>query len=523
MRPPTHLVLGFLFGAFFGSLVLLGPTRIEHLYCGAVSCPITRSLDDVCEIATRAEGLPPVQRASFLAREFSSQWPTDESVELAQVVGTSAPGEKYDAILAALDAAGETGWSCDAMTRLLAAPVAASMKHITVDGRVVAELEDGRVGGHDLETSALVIAPLYEALRNRKPGALTLGVHPALPFKTIAQIIYTAGLADHEAIDLVLLDLNVPKVRIALAPYGTCVDCLAELDEIRVSDSQAAPILAVLGRRTTARTSPRMLGEDALRLVAALGSDGDAWIAARGGVLAPRVGPDFGATVPRGRNGPEFGELRARLEQVRQSYRDESGVVVTADLETRASQLHRMLAQIVGPEPVFETAMLAIPVALFDSHAVIAEVFRDAAGVRLSTRGQLTRPVGTEAPVYASAPAPVAAPTKATSRRAKRRAKKERAVKVSRAALARTFQPHLAEVSRCYRQGLARTPSLAGRVVLRLQVMPNGRLENVRADDQSLGDATVARCIEAAAKDWRVEPLADTPVSVAYPLVLEPR
>lgn len=528
MRVPTHLVLGFLFGTFAGTLILLGPTRIENLYCGAVGCPVTRNLNEVCEIAKRAEALPAERRPAFLAREFAAQWPPDDSIALAQVVGTSPPGEKYDAILDALVASNEQGWSCDAMTRLLAAPVAASMRFITVDGRIVAELDSGLVGGHDLDTGSLVITPLYETLRARGTDKITLGVHPSLPFKTIAQMIYTAGLADHRAVDLVVLDLNVQKVRITLAPYGTCVDCLAEVEEIRRStDREDAPIVAVFGRRTASRTSPRMLAEDALRLVVALGNDGDAWIAARGGVLPPRVGPQHGATVPRSRNGPEFEEVRARLEQVRQSYRDDQGVIVTADLDTRASQLHRLLQHIGGKDGPFTNLMIAIPLALFDSRAVVSEVLRDAQTIRLSTRGQLTP--GAElgaAPVYASTrPATSAEEPKPKRTRKKRPAKKRStkpAPKISRARIAQVFKPHLADVSRCYRNGLADSPSLAGRVVLRLDVLPSGRTDDVRAEDQSLGSRAVTRCIEDAATRWQLEPLADVAVPVAYPLVLEP-
>lgn len=524
MRPPSHLIVGFVCGALLGSLVLVGPTRLGHLYCSLADCPISTTLDSVCDIATKAELVDPSQRARFLAKEFSSQWPTAEAVELAHTVDTSPPGEKYDAIL---DVLGGESWSCPAVTRLLSAPIASSMRRVVVDGVIVANLSNGLVADADLDQDKLVIDPLYQVLRRRPREVLKVGVHPSLPFRTIAQILYTAGLADQDEIDLKLLDLNVPAVRISLAPYGTCMDCLAEIgDAKRGTGVIGEPILALIGHRAATPSSKQhsMLSQDALRLVAALANHGDAWVAARGGVLAPRVGPESGATVPRGRHGPEFSELEARLRQVRQSFADQTGIVATADLDTRASQFHRLLVTLRGTDkPLFETTMVAVPVALFQPYTVISDVFRDAEGVTFSTRAQLTRGAEPVAPVYTNAATrPVPAPRRTATPRAKKRTTAPSTAPLSRSGLAALFRPHLGSVSACYEEGLRDRPSLAGRVMLRLDVLEDGTTDNVRVDDQSLGSASVARCIAERAEEWQLDAPAQAPVSVAYPLSFKP-
>ena len=59
----------------------------------------------------------------------------------------------------------------------------------------------------------------------------------------------------------------------------------------------------------------------------------------------------------------------------------------------------------------------------------------------------------------------------------------------------RIFQRHLNELRFCYEQGLARDPSLAGRVVVRLTVVQDGTASNAAISGTTLGDAAVEACV----------------------------
>lgn len=517
MAPRTYLIAGFLCGAAMGGLFLVGPERLTNVYCRVAGCPSTSDMDDVCDIATRAEALPRQKRPIFMAREFKRLWPAQASVSLAQRVGLAAPGEKYDVILDQLRADGRAGWTCPALARFFFAPVGASMRYVVVDGAPIAQLDQGLVRPADTGESSLVIAPLYDVLRRRTPTnePLEIGLHPALPYKTILQLVYTAGLAEHEDVDLRILDDNIPAVRIALSPYGVCDDCLAELPEISKPKTKPDnPTLAVVGRRTIdGADADEMLAEDGLRLTIALARSSDVWIAARGGVLPPRSGPEDTATVGAAPDGPNYAEAQLRLDQIRASFPHHRGVVMAADLGTRAGPFVRLMVALHGERKVLEEkTMLAVPIELLDDRGVLDDLFSSAGGVTLSTRAQLANastPKGAE---------PSSSPTLASAkrRRARRTPKKRR-----RLPLLSMFRPHLQTVQSCYERGLAKEPTLAGKVVIHLRVETDGSTASVTAEDRSLGSRDVVRCIERAAEKWQLEP-RDEPLTVAYPIVLRP-
>ncbi|KIG16627.1 hypothetical protein DB30_04246 [Enhygromyxa salina] len=87
----------------------------------------------------------------------------------------------------------------------------------------------------------------------------------------------------------------------------------------------------------------------------------------------------------------------------------------------------------------------------------------------------------------------------------------------------RIVRAHMNEVSSCYNAGLAKNPSLAGRVVVDFVVDGQGLVSTAKVSDTTLGDATVGQCIAQAVKRWKFpKPRGGGLVTVSYPFVLAP-
>lgn len=84
----------------------------------------------------------------------------------------------------------------------------------------------------------------------------------------------------------------------------------------------------------------------------------------------------------------------------------------------------------------------------------------------------------------------------------------------------RILRAHLNEVRHCYAEGLERTPSLRGRVVVDFTVDGRGRVSRASISSTSR-DRRVERCITAAVRRWKFpKPQHGTTVRVTYPFVL---
>jgi DNA-directed RNA polymerase subunit RPC12/RpoP len=70
----------------------------------------------------------------------------------------------------------------------------------------------------------------------------------------------------------------------------------------------------------------------------------------------------------------------------------------------------------------------------------------------------------------------------------------------------------------CYEQGLARTPSLQGRITVRFVIGRDGGVSNVSHGDSNLGDARVVSCVLSAFYGLSFPPPPGGIVTVAYPL-----
>lgn len=91
---------------------------------------------------------------------------------------------------------------------------------------------------------------------------------------------------------------------------------------------------------------------------------------------------------------------------------------------------------------------------------------------------------------------------------------------LSREAIRRTVQRHLAEVRHCYEQRLITRPDLEGRVSVQFMVAPNGSVMSAAYDPArtDIGDAQTATCVSSAVARWSFTP-SEGVTSVSYPFV----
>ena len=78
----------------------------------------------------------------------------------------------------------------------------------------------------------------------------------------------------------------------------------------------------------------------------------------------------------------------------------------------------------------------------------------------------------------------------------------------------------LPQVRACFDAGLARTPELGGRVVLRFTIGPNGRADSssISVEEDELGDPQVAACLCEQLATWQFpQPRGGEPITIAYP------
>ena len=86
----------------------------------------------------------------------------------------------------------------------------------------------------------------------------------------------------------------------------------------------------------------------------------------------------------------------------------------------------------------------------------------------------------------------------------------------------RIVRAHINEVRYCYNQGLARDPSLGGRVAIQFTINSEGKVPAAVVRETTLKDAAVGNCIAQAVRRWTFPKPKDGSVIVDYPFVLEP-
>lgn len=87
----------------------------------------------------------------------------------------------------------------------------------------------------------------------------------------------------------------------------------------------------------------------------------------------------------------------------------------------------------------------------------------------------------------------------------------------------RIVRSHLSEVTACYEAGLAKDPTIKGRVSIQFTIAPTGAVAGAIVQESEIGDAQVGRCIAGAVESWRFpEPEGGGNVVVTYPFALTP-
>jgi TonB family protein len=87
----------------------------------------------------------------------------------------------------------------------------------------------------------------------------------------------------------------------------------------------------------------------------------------------------------------------------------------------------------------------------------------------------------------------------------------------------RVVRAHINEVRYCYNQGLARDPTMSGRVTIRFTIDRTGRVPAAAVQDSTIGDHNVANCVTKAVRRWSFPtPDGSSHVMVTYPFVFAP-
>lgn len=85
----------------------------------------------------------------------------------------------------------------------------------------------------------------------------------------------------------------------------------------------------------------------------------------------------------------------------------------------------------------------------------------------------------------------------------------------------RIVRAHINEIRLCFNQGLAKDPTLEGRVTIQFTIGPDGTVPVAVVQDSNLTDPKVAQCMAKAVKRWKFpKPDGGGNVVVTYPFVL---
>lgn len=84
----------------------------------------------------------------------------------------------------------------------------------------------------------------------------------------------------------------------------------------------------------------------------------------------------------------------------------------------------------------------------------------------------------------------------------------------------RVVQTHINEVKDCYEAQLTTNKDLAGKVMVRFVINPNGKVTESAIEESSLKNTKVETCIADAIRNWEFPQPAGGKVVVSYPFVL---
>ena len=84
------------------------------------------------------------------------------------------------------------------------------------------------------------------------------------------------------------------------------------------------------------------------------------------------------------------------------------------------------------------------------------------------------------------------------------------------------LRQNVAAFRACYTAGLEKKPGLAGRVVLKLTIDPQGQVSESQATSSTLAEPTVEKCLTLAAQRMQFPNPGGTTVRINYPLSFKP-
>lgn len=84
----------------------------------------------------------------------------------------------------------------------------------------------------------------------------------------------------------------------------------------------------------------------------------------------------------------------------------------------------------------------------------------------------------------------------------------------------RVVHGHVTQAKACYNAGLAKDPTLAGKIVVNFTIDPDGAVKNATIKEDTLADASVGTCVRKAVLGWSFpKPVGGGLVVVSYPFV----
>ena len=93
---------------------------------------------------------------------------------------------------------------------------------------------------------------------------------------------------------------------------------------------------------------------------------------------------------------------------------------------------------------------------------------------------------------------------------------------MSKQEINRVIRRNLARFKYCYEKQLKRNPELSGKVKVQFTILGSGRVGEVQALEDTMGEPAVAQCIVSRVKRWRFPKPDGGSVTVAFPFVFSP-
>jgi TonB family protein len=89
-------------------------------------------------------------------------------------------------------------------------------------------------------------------------------------------------------------------------------------------------------------------------------------------------------------------------------------------------------------------------------------------------------------------------------------------------AIGKVVRRRVKAIKTCYEKQLKRNPNLSGKVKVQFTILGSGRVGEVRALENTMGETAVAQCVVSRVKRWRFPKPDGGSVTVAFPFVFSP-